>query len=175
MKVQMNFVFTFALLCSLLLSACSAVQVAQSGASQLVEVQTVGLGETLAGIQAAVQGQPGTFIMESDRLVLVAWARSNSWCFASFSKQGKPVIDLLSEMGWNAQAVDTFSFSDFVKSLEASGWKTITPDKLPPALLATLQSFTVTAVETAANSLPTVLILPVVITDGAPEVQTWQQ
>jgi hypothetical protein len=156
-KSKMNSVFSLALILSILLSGCAAAQIDSAVSPQL---QPVGFYTTLVGIRSAVACAPGTFLMENKDVVMAAWPFGGNYAFASFSKTGKPIVDLMAEMGGNGQRTDVFTMSSLTRYLEDNGWRYITPDRLPLPLLATLKSYAAVSLENAPQTFTTILVVP---------------
>jgi hypothetical protein len=140
--------FSLSVVFCLLLCSCAAVQPAA--------VYQVGAGETIAGMRAAMAGQAGTFIMQQNNLVLLAWPNWSSYSFAVLDISGR-VNDL------NGLHIDTYNFSAMVKSLETGGWKYIEPAAVPAALAKALAAYSVELVMAGVQSLPSVLVVPVMV------------
>lgn len=118
----------------------------------------LGAAETFQGMQAAMQANPGTMIMEKGNLLLMAWPRGSEYAFALLGKDGKAV-------DFNALKVNTLSLTMMVKSLEDGGWKNILPSMVPGAVARVLGMLTVEMAMTSMRSLPTVFLIPVYILD----------
>ena len=131
-------------------------------------IQPVNVYDTLRGMRSAAYGAPGTFIMEKDTLVTFFWTCKNNtgWCFASLTKSGQVVRDLLTYI--NGTRCDTCTASTLVSGLEADGWKYMAPGALPAAVLTGLKSTSVYMMSIGASSLTTVFFVPVVILQPTP-------
>jgi hypothetical protein len=139
--------FSYVVVLCMLLNACAA---AQPG------VMPLGAGETLAGLRSAMAGQPGTFIMQRGDLILLAWPNWSSYSFAIMDISGR-ANDLA------GLSLNTFSFSEMIKSLEGGGWKYISPGAVPAALAQALGAYTIELVMAGVQSLPTVMLVPVTV------------
>jgi hypothetical protein len=158
LSLYLNLVLIF------VLTACAAGQIQAPSAAQSI-VAPLSLYGTLTGLRSVVQSAPGTFVMENDQLIMLAWPAGANYAFAIFSKTGRPVcdlFDLLTRMGYAGNKTDVFTMSGLVKWAEASGWKYILPAALPKTILAALQSYTISAVSAGAQSLPEILLFPIV-------------
>jgi hypothetical protein len=159
--------YTLALILSLFLSACGAVQTGNvQGDTVLAKkgdiVIPLGLIATLQGLQSVVEGAPSTSLLTNGKLVLMAWPVGPNYGFAIFSADGKPVMDILEETGFTSNLTQQFTWCNLLSWAMYHGWKTIIPGDLPPMLLASIQAYTVTSLQMGAQALPTILILPAI-------------
>lgn len=150
-----KFVFTFALILSLALSGCAAVQVAPGASPQ---VATMGAAETIKGLQSVLAGSPGTFAMQSadKALILMGWPKGSNYAFTLMTADGQ-ALDL------NATKAATMALAGSIKGLERSGWKLITNSQIPATLARVIAGYTVEMVVMGLRALPTIIILPVIL------------
>lgn len=129
--------------------------------SQMEEavIAPISIYATLEGMRAAAGGQAGTFLMESDKVIVFAWSKGSNWNFAAIAKDGKPVLDMLADFA-NGQKVDTWTFSQFIRDLESVGYKQISPEMLPAGVSGTLLSYTAELVMLGVRALPSVMVIP---------------
>lgn len=154
-----NRIFIFALLLSALLSACG---VAPTAAHQVTQL---GALESIRGMQAAVSGAPGTFIMQNSEQFILAWPRGTEYAYT--------VIGEIPQALPNAVKYNTINFAQFVKALEGDGWKYIAPAALPKGLASLLLSYSAEMVMAGAQTLPSIFVVPVLIlTPAIPSNQT---
>lgn len=122
---------------------------------------TIGLMETMAGIQAAAAGRPGTSLWGSEETVILVFQNGRNAVLVAFGRSGQAasVFDLLDEAAPQVLArMDARSFAEMMRS---RGFGRIQPADLPPALLSALSSFTLTALKAGAQVLPTPLLIPI--------------
>lgn len=144
-------IFTLALILALLLSGCAAVQSSSTAA--------LGAGETIRGMQSVLAEAPGTFVMQGRDAFLLAWPRGANYAFTVIGNGTLPAF--------NSTRTNPLALTRLVQDLEASGWKLTTPAALPAFMAEALRAYTVEAVMAGAQTLPTILIVPVII-DFAP-------
>lgn len=150
-----------------LLNACSAVSiqtpvqvVGQPAAAMTVE--TLGLSETLSGIQSAARGDTMTVIMQGPNQVMLAWRYVNGWGFVFMNCDGKPIMEELESMGWNGAGVQYSDLKDIIRMLTDKGWTIVPATWLPAAVITTIKSYSIAMLETGADTLPSIFFLPVV-------------
>lgn len=117
----------------------------------------LGLMATLDGLRNVVAGGEGTLIVANERLVLMAWPVDDKYGFAIIARDGKPIYETLKAMGWSSQAAQPLDVAQLIDFAFQKGWKSITPDQLPAAIIASLANATAS---TATRILPNVLVLP---------------
>lgn len=156
----------FAIGLNLLLSGCGGTNLTPSpspeGEGSQVEaavIAPISIYATLEGMRAAAGGQVGTFLMESDKVIVFAWSKGSNWNFAAIAKDGKPVLDMLAEFA-NGQKVDTWTFTQFIRDLEVVGYRQISPEMLPAGVSGTLLSYTAELVMLGVRALPSVMVIP---------------
>lgn len=155
---NMHKVYAIALVFSILLSACAAVQVSTDPGQ--TGVVALGAQQTISGIRAALAEQPGTFIMRQGDLFLLAWPKGSSYAYLFI---GKGTIDL------SGIKANTFDFARMVKFLENGGWRYVPASALPAKVVQVLSSYTVEMVMTGVSSLTTVFVLPVILLEPGSE------
>jgi len=152
----------FVISVSLLLSGCGGQSVTTTqGEVDASVIAPISIYATLQGMRAAAAGNAGTFLMESDKVIVFAWSKGSAWNFAAIARDGRPVLDMVKEFV-NGQKIDTYSFSGFIKSLESAGFKQITPDLLPAEVTGTLLGYTTELLSLGVRALPSVMVIPVV-------------
>ena len=157
--MKMNRIFSIALLLSILLSSGCAAAVSAPVAPEVVQTGVLPLGTqaTVTGIRAVLAEMPGTFIMQSENMFLLAWPKGSSYAYVFL---GKGTLDL------NGLKANTINVSNMVKYLEGGGWKYVPVSALPAKVFQVLGSYTVEMVVAGASSLTTVFVLPVFLVDG---------
>lgn len=96
-------------------------------------------------------------------LLLMAWPRGGQYAFTLIA-QGKQV-------DWHGLRLDTTQMSAMVKSLEQGGWKYTGPAGLPPTVAKALGAYSIEAVMLGMQSLPSVLMVPVIMDFTIPPFQ----
>jgi hypothetical protein len=141
---------------ALALSACAAVQ------------SPIGAGATFYGMKSVMQQAPGTFVMQANNMILMAWPKGSNYAFAMFCDGACPNASL------TGKTIGTMTFVDTVKYLESMGWKYIQPSDLPGWITKALAMGTAEAAMTAMRALPSIWIVPVIILTPAwnPEIQS---
>lgn len=159
-EMKMNRIFSIALLLSILLSSGCAASVSAPVVPEVaVQAGTLPLGAqaTVTGIRAVLAEMPGTFIMQSENMFLLAWPKGSSYAYVFL---GKGTLDL------NGLKSNTINVTNMVKYLEGGGWKYVPVSALPAKVLQVLGSYTVEMVVAGASTLTTVFVLPVFLIDG---------
>lgn len=147
-------ILSISLIISLFIGACGAIQTAST-------TGTLGAAETFEGMKMVYQQASGTILMQKGELFLMAWPRGADYALTILS-QSKNAPEAL-----NATRSGVISFSEYVKTLEAGGWKYVAPSVLPATITKALTAYSVEMAITALNGLPTVFIMPVMI--GTPD------
>lgn len=148
----MNKLLSMALLLSLLLSGCAAAQVG-SGAA-------LGAGETIDGMRSVLSGTPGTFVMQGRDAFLLAWPRGSNYAFTVIGNGSLPAF--------NSTRANPLALTRLVHDLEGAGWKLTTPAALPAFMAEALQAYTIEAVMAGTQTLPTILVIPVIFDFNPP-------
>lgn len=148
-----RYIWTIALVLSLFLSsiACVGAAMTSGGGTAL------GAADTINGLKSVAAGNPGTFIMQSKDLILMAWPSGANYAFAIIDQTGKAHSSLA------GLKLNTLNFTEMVKSLEAGGWKYILPAALPEKILIAVGTYSLEAAMTAVNAMPTVWVVPVIM------------
>jgi hypothetical protein len=136
---SISILFSMGLILSTLLAACAAAPAAVAPAAQGA---AMGAQETFNGLRSVYQGQPGTFVMQLNQMYLAAWPKGSAYGFTLVCNGQCPEF--------NSLKLQTDSLAEMVKSLEAYGWKYVTPAALPQAVKTTLE---MTRVEAALSAL----------------------
>lgn len=144
---------SLALICSLFLASCAAVQV---GSTSVNSTDLIGARETINGLKSVIQQAPGTLLMENNDLVMAAWPKGTNYAFTLLKSSGQPVVDM------NALKLDSISMATTMKGLEAQGWKQITPSDLPQAVLSALGAYSMELIMTGVQSMPTIFLIPAI-------------
>jgi hypothetical protein len=117
---------------------------------------------TLSGMRSVVQGAPGTFVMEKDALYMLAWpVKDGFWAFACLTKAGDPIKDIATYV--NGTKVDTLTMANFLASLEQDGWQSVSAKVLPAGITSALGSYMTFLMSVGARSMPSPLMVPVII------------
>lgn len=128
--------------------------------STKVKLLALGICATLIGIQLVVRCAPGTFMMQTKELLMLAWPTGSDYGFVVIPRDGSAGASMRSifeAIGWGGQKTDAITFSKFIFDLTKSGrWTYTDLTGLPLPVVTVLQSFTITALET----MPTFLVLP---------------
>jgi hypothetical protein len=163
-----KYIWTIALILSLFLSSIACVGGAISAGSS--SGAQLGAAETINGLKAVVAANPGTFIMQSKDLLLMAWPQGSNYAFTIIDQSGRAQNSL------NGLKLNTVNFAELIKSLEAGGWKYILPAALPEKVLTALGTYSIEAAMTAVKTMPTIWIVPVIIlTPPIPQQEVIQQ
>lgn len=141
----MKKIFSLTLLLSFLLSACAAVNLPP------VQGATMGAQETFTGLRSVYQGQPGTFLMQFNQMYLAAWPKGSVYGFTVVCNGQCP--------DFNSLKLKTESLAEMVKSLEAYGWKYVTPAALPTAVKTALETTRVESALAAVSKLGAPLLM----------------
>jgi hypothetical protein len=113
------------LIVAILSSACAGISFGS---------HEVAPANTAFGLLRAVQNAPGTFMMASDKLIMIAWPEGSKYGFAVFSKDGNAVEQFRELASCTGTKAGCESMSDLVKYLRTIGWKRIFEVPGPVAL-----------------------------------------
>lgn len=141
-------------LASLLLSGCAGLQLQ----SVPQAARSIDFYSTMQGMRSTVLGVPGTFLMQKDSLVIAAWPYQGQYAFIVLQRDGA-VLENLANLGGGLK-LDWRNFTTWVTSLERSGWRTILPEDLPPAMVATLTSYATALIAIGERTLPSIFLIP---------------
>jgi len=110
----------------------------------------VGPASTANGLLRAVQNGPGTFMMASDKLIMIAWPEgSSSYGFAVFTKSGEAVKQFAELASCTGTKAGCESMSGLVKYLKGIGWTRIW--ELPAPLVTQIHALAKFFGTTASN------------------------
>jgi len=117
---------------------------------------------TLQGMRSVVHGNPGTFVMAKNDLFMLAWpVKDGFWAFACLTKAGDPIRDLATYV--NGTKVDTLTMANFLADLETDGWQSVSAKTLPAGISGALGSYMTYLMSIGVRSLPSPLLVPVII------------
>jgi hypothetical protein len=85
----------------------------------------LGPASTANGLLRAVQGAPNTFMMASDKLVMVAWPQGTNYGFAVFTRGGEAVNQFKELAACCGTKADAPTMTDLVNHLKSLGWARI--------------------------------------------------
>lgn len=158
----------FFLLCLAFVSAsCAAVpapvgvQAIQTSVQEITATgSTITFSETLRGIQAAVSGQPNTFVVRMRETYTFGFPHKGSWGIVTFSQNGFEAT-YLKEMV-RATRTSPLTLTALVKLMQEGGAKFIPHTQVPPALIIALGDLFAWAGQVGVRliNIP-VLIIPV--------------
>jgi hypothetical protein len=151
-------------LINLVLITCLALALCSCAAVQ----SPIGAGATFYGLKSVVQQAPGTFVMQANNMILMAWPTGAKYAFALFCDGACPLAET------TGRVVQTMSFSETVRYLESCGWTYMQPENLPTWITSALATGTVEAMVAAMRSLPSIWMVPVIILTPQwnPEIQS---
>jgi len=162
-KLSKNIVILISFLISFLLTtACGAMAAVSSGVPEIGPV-ALGAGETIKGMQAAMQSAPGSFIMANGEQLLFVWPKGQNYALAALNAGSADQLIGASRAG-------AVTLTEYVKALESGGWRIIQPAAVPAGIAQALTAYSVEMAITALQGLPTVFMLPVspvMLTPGA--------
>lgn len=119
----------------------------------------VGPANTANGLLRAVQNAPGTFMMASDKLIMIAWPEgSSSYGFAVFTKDGNSVDQFRELASCTGTRAGCESMSDLIKYLKSIGWTRIWD--LPAPLVAQIHALAKFFGTTASTYNFSLFVLP---------------
>jgi len=124
-------------------------------------VAPVGFHSTVAGMRRAVQDSPGSWMYQSDNLIVMVWTYGQKYAWATISKTGE-VVQNLAFMR-NGQCADCTTIAQFTYWLETHGFQRAFTQDLPAEIVATLTSFRMYLVSLAQETLPSFLMVPAAI------------
>lgn len=85
----------------------------------------VGPAQTANGLLRAVQNAPGTFMMASDKLIMIAWPQGTSYGFAVFTKSGEAVEQFKELASCCGTKTSSPTMTQLVQFLKSQGWTRI--------------------------------------------------
>jgi hypothetical protein len=97
----------------------------------------VGPANTANGLLRAVQNAPGTFMMASDKLILIAWPQGSNYGFAVFTKSGEAVEQFRELAACCGTKAGAGTMGELVNYLKGQGWARIY--ELPAATAASIR------------------------------------
>lgn len=120
----MRVVIAILVVAMLLSTACAAVDIAPA--------------HTANGLLRAVQNAPGTFMMQSEKLVMVAWPQGANYGFAVFTRDGHAVEQFKELASCCGTKASSPTMGQLVQFLKDQGWTRIYA--LPAATAAQIRS-----------------------------------
>lgn len=93
---------------------------------------------TVNGLLRAVQNAPGTFMMQSEKLIMVAWPQGGNYGFAVFTRDGHGVEQFKELASCCGTKASSPTMSQLVQFLKNEGWTRIYA--LPAATAAQIRS-----------------------------------
>ena len=139
--------FNLALICTVFLSGCGAFQAGGPAAP-------IGALQTLQGLQSVINGAPGTLALGKADAILMAWPYNGNYAFALI----KGTLEAVP--GMNGTSVNTLSFTETINQYIKAGWKLMPADKLPPAIIGVVTSYSIELIALGVQSLPTIFMVP---------------
>jgi len=121
-------------------------------------ISPVDFYHTLSGMRAAMRGDVGTAIWQSEQLLVYMWQQGSGYAFAVVSKAGEP-REVLAAMG-NGNGMSVKTAADFIFQLEKNGFAKITPNDVPLTWTQFLLSYCAAVITSGSRSLITPLIIP---------------
>ena len=140
-KLQMQKVYSIALLFSLLLASCAAPALS-APPIPAGEVIPLALGSTLFIMRDAVAGSPYSMIMNNGNQWMLARALAdNGWAFILLDVQGKfSLSSFTMATGGNGNVVSPASMADVRNLLLNQGWKAVAAAEVPAVLRTAILS-----------------------------------
>lgn len=154
MNTLYTIIFRAAFLLSMLLSAgCAAVSYPQS-------VAAIDPATTLRGMQAAVNGLPGTYILQQGSQYVFGWPSGGQYAWVAFAEDGK-FLEGLKTLCGNRACPE--AAGDLYNYLVQNGWQNIPGGMLPVGVASTVRQLAYLISIGASLPVMPVLMLPVVI------------
>lgn len=123
----------------------------------------VGSAETVAGMQAVVRGEVGTFVMTDGISYMLAWPKGNQYAWT--------VINNARGIDFNAIRNSATTLTKLVLDLERNGFYYVPFDQMPKDIVAQILGYSLTQlVITGVQSFPTVFLVPAVLFKSTPTV-----
>ena len=131
-----------------------------------IAAQGLGFSQTVVGMNNVLNAAPGTAVWMNEKLSVLMWtsngAATSSYNFVVVSNSGEVIKDLASIPGFGGIRLNTMSAVDFIKWMETSGFKQVSPAALPACIPQAIAS--AKSVIFAPRSLfSPVIILPATI------------
>jgi len=133
-------------------------------------VSPISIDATLKGVQSAIAGGAGTFILSNGSMYFIAWPQGESYGFAVLSSTADAMSKFMIQAKGHGTAIDKLSISEIYKFLEDTGWKL---SEVPPELK--------TAVAGASNWLgvfsraPVIVVVPLGAMESNPILEQYQE
>lgn len=154
MNTLYTFIFRAAFVLSLILSAgCAAVNYPQT-------IVAIDPAATLRGMQAAVNGQPGTYILQQGEHLVLGWPAGAKYAWVAFSQNGQ-FTDALKTLCANRACPELAG--EMYNWLVKNGWQSIPAGMVPPAVASAVRQFAYMLSIGASLPVAPVLILPAMI------------
>mgnify|MGYP007071605175 CR=1 FL=1 len=165
---QMQIVFSWALILSVLLSSCAAVQTA-GVPPQLVqgEVMLLHPGSTWWGMMQALEGAAGTLRMMKDGQLVLGWVQPGlGSAYAYISEPTRMGMqNFLWQWGGKAQIVTGCDWQCLQSTLQSVGWKLVPAGAVPTEFMVELASAAAGFI-LVSTGLPNVIMLPAGLFDA---------
>lgn len=123
------------------------------------DVYYASFGQTITGIQRAVNGQSGTMIMAKDNMMLFMWTMEKGWCFAGVNIATQNAIHTLRDVSGGGNLVNARTMADVVDFLEKHGWELVSTSAVPQAVKTAALSAG-TWLSALASTMPTFFVMP---------------
>lgn len=123
----------------------------------------VGAAETVAGMQAVIHGEVGTFVMSDGISYMLAWPKGNQYAWT--------VINNARGIDFNAIRNSATTLSRLLLDLEKNGFYYVPFDAMPKDIVAQILGYSLTQlVITSVESFPTVFLVPAVLFKSTPTI-----
>lgn len=131
-------------------------------------VSPIGLGETITGLQAAVNGNAGTvaYMKEGSNLVFLGWPAGTNYAWMILDKSGN-IQDILKNVCGQKACPEIAS--ELIQWLESNGYLPVGAGALPPAIVETVKHFSYLLA--IGSSLPTIPVLFIPVIDPMDLIQ----
>lgn len=133
-------------------SGCAAASYPQS-------IAPVDPGATIRGMQAAVNGAQGTFILQRGKDLVMGWPSGTQYAWIAITANGR-IADTVKNVCGNRACPQLAG--ELYNYLEANGWQPVNIGAIPPAVCYTIRQFAYLL--SIGESLPMIPVLVVPMT-----------
>lgn len=146
------FEIVLSLYLAIVLTSCAAVNFAQT-------VTAVDPGTTIRGMQMAVNGLPGTYVLQQGENLVLGWPSGTQYAWVALSQNGQ-LTDALKAICGNRACPE--AMTDLYNYLVNNGWQVVSSGAIPATVSATVRQMAYLLAIGASLPLLPVLFMPVI-------------
>ena len=152
MKKQNDFILAL-LLVTWLLTGCGAVQFAQ-------QIQAIDPATTLRGMSLAVNGSPGTYVLQQGEYILMGWPSGERYAWVIFNQAGN-LANMANRLCGNRACPELAG--DFYNWLTNNGWVAISSGAIPAGITSTIKQLAYLLSMGASFPVIPVMLMPAIV------------